>query len=620
MKTILTQAIMLIALFTTTALQAQVTIGSNQAPNKGALLDLTQGSATTKGLALPRVALTDKDKLYPMLSSGYAVTEDAAHTGLIVYNTALSCDFGKGVHIWDGNEWQALRPLEPSELNLSKGYFDLPSGKDARSLTAQTLTVTWDDGLTPTWTAAASGGLSAVLFTGNPIPTLTNSPQSISLLPDAMTINASSPWASRQTDLTFSLCGQTKTAILNQTNYVLWALGKATNSQIIYTTTASGSIPVRSNATWQAVLSGAGTLATLTPSSGGTDLKDGSSPAAINTSYSAGTGSRYDYTDITFTDTKNPKRFHDVTVSVLNCGSTGNDPSMTAWAQRAGFTIAQINSISAGGTHATTQPNGIQLHKDQNGNIFLSGNFGATAGRWMLNNLAATSYASNVTHPYRTLTGPNYNSGMAYNTAYWGYPDANITTYNNNPRIGRIYTWDAATAGKGGSTGQVSITDGENIAGTPARVQGICPNGWHLPSDAEWTDLELAINSNTSQYSGIADANATITIGATDWRGKTANGHGKGMKDICPVPTLSTASDGASNIISSTVTPGMNILLVGLASNGLSFDYGNYSWFWTASSNTTTESWIRGFSRSATTVGRDKKRRFALYSVRCKKN
>ena len=39
---------------------------------------------------------------------------------------------------------------------------------------------------------------------------------------------------------------------------------------------------------------------------------------------------------------------------------------------------------------------------------------------------------------------------------------------------GRLYTWDAAMAGSSSSN---------NV---PSGVQGVCPTGWHLPSDAEW--------------------------------------------------------------------------------------------------------------------------------------
>jgi len=48
---------------------------------------------------------------------------------------------------------------------------------------------------------------------------------------------------------------------------------------------------------------------------------------------------------------------------------------------------------------------------------------------------------------------------------------SNYTTY------GVLYNWTAAMAGSASSTAN------------PSGVQGVCPAGWHLPSDAEWTEL-----------------------------------------------------------------------------------------------------------------------------------
>jgi uncharacterized protein (TIGR02145 family) len=59
----------------------------------------------------------------------------------------------------------------------------------------------------------------------------------------------------------------------------------------------------------------------------------------------------------------------------------------------------------------------------------------------------------------------------------------NITRYcyDNNPtncsHYGGLYTWH-------------TIMNGESSSiNNPSGVQGICPDGWHLPSDAEWTQL-----------------------------------------------------------------------------------------------------------------------------------
>ncbi len=52
-----------------------------------------------------------------------------------------------------------------------------------------------------------------------------------------------------------------------------------------------------------------------------------------------------------------------------------------------------------------------------------------------------------------------------------------VTAYNNNDSMaaiyGRLYTWDATMKNS-----------------TSAGVQGVCPDEWHVPSDAEWIELE----------------------------------------------------------------------------------------------------------------------------------
>jgi hypothetical protein len=109
---------------------SQVTIGVLKDPVNGALLDLKEydpslpdKSTSTKGLNLPRVALQDIDRLYPMLANNYSSSEDGLHTGLMVYNTVSgtiagsrgsgATDVTPGIYVWNGTEW--------SKINSSTG-------------------------------------------------------------------------------------------------------------------------------------------------------------------------------------------------------------------------------------------------------------------------------------------------------------------------------------------------------------------------------------------------------------------------------------------------------------------------------------------------------------------
>lgn len=91
----------------TTTLQGQVTIGSGQPPLAGALLDLKQDGTTTKGLGLPKVALSAVNQLEPCATTN-SVNKDS-HVGLLLYNTTNSAPLCEGIYVWNGDEWEGIQ-------------------------------------------------------------------------------------------------------------------------------------------------------------------------------------------------------------------------------------------------------------------------------------------------------------------------------------------------------------------------------------------------------------------------------------------------------------------------------------------------------------------------------
>ena len=59
----------------------------------------------------------------------------------------------------------------------------------------------------------------------------------------------------------------------------------------------------------------------------------------------------------------------------------------------------------------------------------------------------------------------------------------------NCDTYGRLYTWSAAMNGASSSST------------SPSGVKGVCPTGWHLPSDAEWTELSDYVIANSARAS-----------------------------------------------------------------------------------------------------------------------
>ena len=93
---------------------------------------------------------------------------------------------------------------------------------------------------------------------------------------------------------------------------------------------------------------------------------------------------------------------------------------------------------------------------------------------WMKENLRTTRYANGVNIPM----GSTYSFTDPYRYA----PDndnSNVSTY------GYLYNWPAVMGNSSSSSAN------------PSGVQGICPNGWHVPSNAEWTQLTDYVGSQT---------------------------------------------------------------------------------------------------------------------------
>jgi hypothetical protein len=108
------------ALLFTAPLKAQVTIGSEQAPDTNALLDLKQNTDSTSsmGLLLPRVHLTGTANAAPM----------SKHVkGMFVYNTDSVADVTPGVYYNDGAKWMKSGDDKKEWFYMPSFNLDVPS-------------------------------------------------------------------------------------------------------------------------------------------------------------------------------------------------------------------------------------------------------------------------------------------------------------------------------------------------------------------------------------------------------------------------------------------------------------------------------------------------------------
>lgn len=82
--------------------KSQVTIGSDQPPRSGLLLDLEQDGTPEKGLGLPRVALTSLS----ILQIGNNESQKQNYVGTMVYNTTNNGNIKEGIYCWMGDTWK----------------------------------------------------------------------------------------------------------------------------------------------------------------------------------------------------------------------------------------------------------------------------------------------------------------------------------------------------------------------------------------------------------------------------------------------------------------------------------------------------------------------------------
>lgn len=139
---------------------------------------------------------------------------------------------------------------------------------------------------------------------------------------------------------------------------------------------------------------------------------------------------------------------------------------------------------------------GMPTVTDIDGNIYNTVLIGDQC--WMKENLKVTHYPNGNTIPYIT-DNDEWGALDDYNTndAYCYYEN------NINSEYGALYTYAAAIA--------------DNWQRDNANGQGICPDGWHLPSGGEWQVLE----GNVDTEYPVGDPEWNLD----EWRGYDAGIH-----------------------------------------------------------------------------------------------
>lgn len=136
---------------------------------------------------------------------------------------------------------------------------------------------------------------------------------------------------------------------------------------------------------------------------------------------------------------------------------------------------------------------------DIDGNIYDAVQIGNQV--WMAENLRTTRYADGTTIPFGNTD--SYTEPYRYAP---GLNQSNEENMGNVARYGYLYNWPAVMHGASSSEDN------------PSGVQGICPDGWHVPSDAEWTELTNYMKTQPNYMaSGNADRLAKALAATWGW-------------------------------------------------------------------------------------------------------
>lgn len=201
---------------------------------------------------------------------------------------------------------------------------------------------------------------------------------------------------------------------------------------------------------------------------------------------------------------------------------------------------------------------GIYTIKDFDGNEYNTLQIGNQC--WMKENLRTTHYGNGMPIPVGATTD--------YVNAYRYFPNnqsSSAMTY------GMLYNWAA-------------VMNGASSSNTvPSNVQGICPNGWHLPSKTEWDEMLSFLPNIDSAICGGSTSNLAKAL--------ASNNGWVSSSELCAV-----GNDPWSNNVS-----GFTAMPAGLY-NGVFNAFGTAAYFWTATEVSESNAYQYGLFHNASEI------------------
>lgn len=269
------------------------------------------------------------------------------------------------------------------------------------------------------------------------------------------------------------------------------------------------------------------------------------------------------------------------------CFSASPNPNMGDQRTEDGSGIGSFNTVLRGLTSSMIYY-ARSYAKNSNGVVAYGNEVSFTTGSVASSFACGTSTVSDVDNN-------SYNT-VQIGTQCWTQSNLKTSKYRNGDNITTGLSnsdWENTTSGAYAIYNNDPVNDGlygklyNHYAVTDSR--GLCPTGWHVPSDGEWTILENHLGG-----SSVA---------------------GGALKSTAMVPTPGgwvSPNTGATNSSGFTALPG------GLRYRGGGFGYMTYyGYWWSSSVFSGSAAWVRYLSNGGSNVYRTNDFRSYGFSVRC---
>lgn len=161
---------------------------------------------------------------------------------------------------------------------------------------------------------------------------------------------------------------------------------------------------------------------------------------------------------------------------------------------------------------------------------------------------------------------------------------------NPNEKYGRLYDWETV------------MNLGDTLTSSSNKKQGICPLGWHVPSDEEWKTLEV--------FLGMSQTDADTT----GWRGTDQGIQLKSTTGWEESATEWVLNDKGTN------SSGFNAFPTGDNYVTYFHSIGNYGGFWTSSEFSDENAWEHYMSYMMPNVYRGNRIKLVSLACRCVKD